>query len=62
MVAGDVGLATRGRNNLCSVLNHLGMFEEAQALAERALHDARGRRMLILEAFALHNGGWGTVE
>ncbi len=55
--AGDVGLATRGRNNTCSVLNHLGMFEEAQALAERALHDARGRRMRILEAFALHNVG-----
>ncbi len=26
--AGDLVLATRGRNNTCSVLNHLGMFEE----------------------------------
>ena len=50
-------LATRGRNNTGSVLNHLGMFEEAQAMLERALHDARARRMRILEAFALHNVG-----
>ena len=55
--AGDLVLATRGRNNTCSVLNHLGMFEEAQSMAERALHDARARRMRILEAFALHNAG-----
>jgi tetratricopeptide (TPR) repeat protein len=55
--AGDLVLAARGRSNTCSVLNHLGMFEEAQAMGERALHDARGRRMRILEAFALHNTG-----
>jgi eukaryotic-like serine/threonine-protein kinase len=55
--AGDVVLATRGRVNTGSVLNHLGMFEEAQAMHERALHDARARRMRILEAFALHNAG-----
>ncbi len=55
--AGDLVLATRGRNNTGSVLNHLGMFEEAQAMLERALHDARARRMRILEAFALHNVG-----
>jgi len=55
--AGDVVLATRGRCNTASVLNHLGMFEEAQAMLDRALHDARARRMRILEAFALHNGG-----
>ena len=60
--AGDLGLATRGRCNTASVLNHLGMFEEAQALAERALHDARGRRMRILEAFALHNGGMSQAR
>jgi tetratricopeptide (TPR) repeat protein len=55
--AGDVVLATRGRINAGSVLNHLGMFEEAQAMLERGLSDARGRRMRILEAFALHNVG-----
>src|SRR5439155_8881838 len=30
--SGDVHLATRGRLNAASVLNHLGMFEEAQAM------------------------------
>ncbi|MFT3764189.1 MAG: protein kinase [Minicystis sp.] len=55
--AGDVVLATRGRINTGSVLNHLGMFEEAQAMLERSLHDARARRMRILEAFSLHNVG-----
>jgi eukaryotic-like serine/threonine-protein kinase len=55
--AGDLVLATRGRSNTGSVLNHLGMFEEAQVMLERALHDARVRRMRILEAFALHNAG-----
>jgi tetratricopeptide (TPR) repeat protein len=39
------------------VLNHLGMFEAAQAMLERSLHDARARRMRILEAFSLHNVG-----
>jgi tetratricopeptide (TPR) repeat protein len=55
--AGDLVLATRGRCNTGSVLNHLGMFEEAQAMLERALFDARARRMRILEASALHNAG-----
>jgi tetratricopeptide (TPR) repeat protein len=55
--AGDIVLAVRGRTNTGSVLNHLGMFEEAQAMLERALHDARARRMRIMEAFALHNVG-----
>src|SRR6185437_11451221 len=55
--AGDLVLATRGRCNAGSVLNHLGMFEEAQEILERALVDARARRMRILEAFALHNAG-----
>ena len=55
--AGDVVLATRGRINTGSVLNHLGLFEEAQAMLERGLSDARARRMRILEAFALHNLG-----
>lgn len=54
---GDVTFATRGRLNVGSSLNHLGMFEEAQAMLERALFDARERRMRILEAFALHNLG-----
>ncbi|MBK9259599.1 MAG: protein kinase [Polyangiaceae bacterium] len=54
---GDVTFATRGRLNVGSSLNHLGMFEEAQAMLERALFDARARRMRILEAFALHNLG-----
>jgi eukaryotic-like serine/threonine-protein kinase len=54
---GDVTFATRGRLNVGSSLNHLGMFEDAQAMLERALFDARERRMRILEAFALHNLG-----
>jgi tetratricopeptide (TPR) repeat protein len=55
--AGDLVLATRGRINTGSVLNHIGMFEEAQALLERSREDARARRMRILEAFSLHNVG-----
>src|SRR5262249_55975808 len=55
--AGDLILATRGRINTASVLNHLGMFEDAKAMLERALSDARGRRMRPLEASALHNLG-----
>ncbi len=55
--AGDLVLATRGRINTGSVLNHLGMFEAAQAMLERALTDARTRRMRILEASAQHNVG-----
>jgi tetratricopeptide (TPR) repeat protein len=54
---GDIAFATRGRLNVGSALNHLGMFEEAQGMLERALFDARARRMRILEAFALHNLG-----
>jgi tetratricopeptide (TPR) repeat protein len=54
---GEVTFSTRGRLNVGSSLNHLGMFEEAQAMLERALFDARERRMRILEAFALHNLG-----
>ncbi|MDI3281978.1 serine/threonine-protein kinase [Polyangium sp. 15x6] len=53
----DIAFATRGRLNVGSALNHLGMFEEAQSMLERALFDARARRMRILEAFALHNLG-----
>ena len=55
--AGDVVLATRGRINVGSVLNHLGMFEDAQTILERSLADARARRLRILEAFSLHNVG-----
>jgi tetratricopeptide (TPR) repeat protein len=33
------------------------MFDLAQPMLERALHDARARRMRIIEAFALHNVG-----
>ncbi len=55
--AGDMVLATRGRCNTGSVLNHVGMFEEAMTMLERALADARARRMRILEAYSLHNVG-----
>jgi tetratricopeptide (TPR) repeat protein len=55
--AGDIVSATRARLNIGSALNHLGMFEQAQALLERALTDSRARRMRILEAFSLHNLG-----
>ena len=55
--AGEIIMATRGRMNTASVLNHLGMFEEAQQLLERGLVDARTRRMRILEGFFLHNLG-----
>ena len=55
--AGDIVLATRGRMNTGSTLNHLGMFEEARAMLERALDDARARRIRVLEAFTLHNLG-----
>jgi tetratricopeptide (TPR) repeat protein len=55
--AGDVVLATRGRLNTASALNQLGMFEEAQAMLERGLEDARARRMRILEGFSIHNLG-----
>ena len=55
--AGELILATRGRMNTGSVLNHLGMFEDAQAMLERGLVDARTRRMRILEGFFLHNLG-----
>jgi serine/threonine protein kinase/tetratricopeptide (TPR) repeat protein len=59
---GDAHLATRGRLNVGSVLNHLGMFEDAQAMLERALTDARQRRLRILEAFALHNLGMSLAR
>lgn len=55
--AGDVVLATRARLNTASSMNLLGLFEEARWLLDRALGDARDRRMRILEAFALHNLG-----
>ncbi len=55
--AGDVVLATRARLNMASSMNLLGLFEEAKWLLDRALGDARDRRMRILEAFALHNLG-----
>lgn len=55
--AGDVVLATKSRINTASSMNLLGMWEEARILLDRALGDARDRRMRILEAFALHNLG-----
>ncbi|NUP12674.1 MAG: protein kinase [Polyangiaceae bacterium] len=55
--AGDVVLATRARINTASSMNLLGLFEESRWLLDRALGDARDRRMRILEAFALHNLG-----
>lgn len=60
--AGDVVLASRARLNTGSVLNHLGMFEEAQEMLERALTDSRARRMRIMEAFALHNLGMSLAR
>ncbi|MFO0592948.1 MAG: protein kinase [Polyangiaceae bacterium] len=59
---GDLTNATRARLNTCSLLNHTGMFEEAQQMADHALSDARARRMRILEAFALHNGGMSCAR
>lgn len=59
---GDLTIATRARLNTCSLLNHTGMFEEAQHMADRALTDSRARRMRILEAFALHNGGMSCAR
>jgi tetratricopeptide (TPR) repeat protein len=59
---GDLTIATRARLNTCSLLNHTGMFEEAQQMADHALVDARARRMRILEAFALHNGGMSCAR
>lgn len=55
--AGDSVLATRARLNTASSMNLLGLFEEARWLLDRALGDARERRMRVLEAFALHNLG-----
>ena len=59
---GDIVLATRGRINTGSVLNQLGMFEEAQTMLERALPDTRNRRMRILEASTLHNLGMSQAR
>ncbi len=59
---GDMVLATRGRINTGSVLNQLGLFEEAQAMLERALPDTRNRRMRILEASTLHNLGLSSAR
>jgi tetratricopeptide (TPR) repeat protein len=59
---GDMILATRGRLNTASTLNSLGVFEEAEVLLERALSDARTRRMRILEAFALQNLGMSQAR
>ena len=55
--AGDALIATRARLNTGSLLNQVGLFEDAQAMLEQALGDARSRRMRILEAAALHNLG-----
>lgn len=60
--AGDVVLATRARLNTASVLNHLGMFEDAQSILERALNDSRIRRMRIHEAVALLNLGMSLAR
>lgn len=55
--AGDALIATRARLNTASVLNQVGMFEDAKAMLERALVDTQSRRMRILEGSALHNLG-----
>ncbi|XXX81293.1 protein kinase [Sorangium sp. So ce134] len=54
---GDAVIAARARLNTGSVLNHIGLFDEAQALLERALQGARSRKLRALEGFALHNLG-----
>ncbi|WP_437562836.1 serine/threonine-protein kinase [Sorangium sp. So ce542] len=54
---GDAVIAAKARLNTGSVLNQLGLFEEAQALLERALQGARSRKLRALEGFALHNLG-----
>src|SRR5262249_45106996 len=55
--AGDVVVATRVRLSTGSVLNHMGVFEQAQEMLDRALGDARGRRLRVFEGYALHNLG-----
>jgi tetratricopeptide (TPR) repeat protein len=55
--AGDVHLASRGRINVASSLNYLGMYEDAQRLLDRALSDVRGFRLRLLEALCIHNVG-----
>lgn len=55
--AGDLVLATRARINTAASMNLLGLWEAARLHLDRALGDARDRRMRILEAFALHNLG-----
>ncbi|WP_437282036.1 protein kinase [Sorangium sp. So ce375] len=54
---GDAVVAAKARLNTGSALNQLGLFEEAQALLERALLDARSRKLRAIEGFALHNLG-----
>jgi hypothetical protein len=54
--------ATRARTNTASSMNLLGLFEDARALLDRALTDARDRRMRILEASALHNLGMSEAR
>lgn len=60
--AGDVILATRTRINTASSMNAIGLCDEATPLLERALADARDRRMRILEGFALHNLGMSRAR
>jgi len=59
---GDIILASRARINTASSMNTIGMCDEATPLLERALADARERRMRILEGFALHNLGMARAR
>ncbi|WP_234023777.1 serine/threonine-protein kinase PknK [Sorangium cellulosum] len=55
--AGAAIVAAKARATTGSVLNHLGLFDEAQAALERALQGARSCKLRPLEGVALHNLG-----
>jgi tetratricopeptide (TPR) repeat protein len=55
--AGDAIIMTRARINTASILNRVGLFEDARAMLMQALSDAKSRRMRILEGAALQNLG-----
>lgn len=59
---GDSVSATRGRINLGSLLNRLGMFENAQQILSRAERDATARRLRLLEGLAFHHLGMSSAR
>ncbi|MGK4005420.1 protein kinase [Sorangium sp. So ce1036] len=60
--ARDVVVATKARLSTGAALNHLGLFEQAQATLERALQGARGRKLRALEGLALHHLGMSCAR